>query len=563
VTPVIGALESLDEAEVRDVAWAVLEATAERRDPKPVARRALARLVKSPGLDDAGVEKLATEWLDRDGPLSLVREGGASSRGWFTAEEARDLVLASRDDGPNRALGKSVWRYLVRRGWAPTEARLAAWGWSPASGTLPNGQWIPPELLDKTPTRSEVRPEDGAAGDVDASAARAVLDESVRGLMLDRPFHLALLDAAHIIEDDTVATMAVGVTIAGDIALFYRPSFVLGLSPERRKGVLLHEVHHVIFDHLQPPPEIDGATAWTLACEVTANEWIPYDLPNPITIDELGLPPWESTRERYARLVRRKKLASEWSARLRGEARDRIVRPLAARPRAHDHYASGSRSATRALEAAAARAGAALDLETRRMLGVPGLAATEIVVPNGPTLAWNDLLRVLVRGLFVRTSTRAYPSRRLPDALGIAPGKRARRTRPVVMAVVDTSASISTGELAQISAELACLVRSHVRVACLQCDDVVRQREWLAIGSTLTRVHGRGGTDLRPPLSAAELRKVRPDLVLYFTDGHGPPPDAPPPNVDVLWILTGSSPRVPARFGRVVRMRPVLLTSQS
>jgi len=594
----LAALSEIPQAELRDAAWAVLEALAERRDPKPVARRALARLAKDRDLSDADAEALASLWLEHDGPLACVREEGVSSRGWFTAEQTRELVAAAREDGANRALAKSVWRYLVRHGWSPTDARLAAWGWSPESGTLPNGQWIPPEVLASSATRApnqvlsnelvdqvmgllahsqvralaRVREATGASleeaqallealaerkrtGADDASAARAAVDEAIRGLMLDRPFHWALLDAAHVVEDASVATMAVGITVAGNIALFYAPSFVLGLGLEQRKGVLLHEVHHVIFDHLHPPPEATSATAWTLACEVTANEWVPYELPNPITLDDVGLPPGESTRDRYARLVRRKKLAPDWGPKLRGAEKDRIVRTLAARPRSHDDYAVGPRSAKNALEAAAARVRDELDPETRRMLGAAELAALELGAIGRSTLAWHELLRILARGLVVRTSTRTYPSRRLPSKLGIAPGRRARRTRPVVMAVVDTSASMSTGELAQVSAELARLVRAHVRVACVQCDDTIRKREWLAEGAVLTRVHGRGGTDLRPPLSPAEIRKVRPDLVVYFTDGHGPAPSAAPRGVEVLWVLTGSSPRVPARFGRVVRMR--------
>ncbi len=563
-------LEGLDEAELLEAAWAVLEAVAERRDPRPIARRALARLGKGRGLDEASVERLATEWLDEEGPLALVREGGATAPGWFTVEEARELVTAA---GKDTRLSRGVWRYLVRRGWTPADARLAAWGWSPASGTLPNGQWIPPELLGPHPVSpgaaEHPRPDEEGGADVsegepearrEASAARAAVDEAIRGLMLDHPFHWALLDAAHVVEDRGVATMAVGVTVDGGIALFYSPSFVGGLSLERRMGVLLHEVHHVIFDHLKPAPDPMGTAAWILACEVTANEWVPYDLPHPITIQELNLPPMESTLTRYARLLRRKKLPSEWSARLRGVERDRILRPLAAEPRSHEHYAAGPRSAAQALEAAAARASAALDPRTRRMLSVPALATPEladlaIIRLGGQALAWDELLRVLARGFFVRTRTRAYPSRRLPELLGIAPGRRARRRSPVVMAVVDTSASMSTGELAQVSAELTRLVSAHVRVACLQCDDAIRTREWLAPGRPLTRVHGRGGTDLRPPLSHAELRKVRPDLVVYFTDGHGPAPAAAPPNVEVLWVLTGSAPRVPAPFGRVVLMR--------
>lgn len=590
------------EADLEDASWSVLEAQAERRDATPLARRALVRFAKDFHLSADVLEKLALRWLARGGPLAHVRRGGASAPGWFTVDQARELILASREDASSRALSRGVWRALVQHGWAPDAARLAAWGWSPESGTLPNGQWIPPELLGREEERrpsvsaslslelerellallahSQLRAlrrlrqatgcsleeaqlllgvlaERRRTGADARSDARVAIDDAIRGLMLDRPFHWALLDAAHVVEDETVPTMAVGVTTRGEIALFYAPDFVLRIEEGERKGVLLHEVHHVLFDHLHPPPDAaTNTTAWTLACEVTANEYVPYPLPEPITIDELDLPPGESTKVRFAKLARRKKLGAEWGARMRAVESDRILRPLDPNPTAHDDVALGPRNPRPALEAAAARAGSGLDEDTRRLLSVPGLAAFEDILPVGEsTLAWNELLRVLVRGLLVRTSTRTYPSRRFPHLLGVTPGKRARRERPVVMAVIDTSASMSSGELANVSAELGRLVREHVRVVCLQCDEEIRKREWLGADATVTRVHGRGGTDLRPPFADAEIRRARPDLVVYFTDGHGPAPEHAPVGVDVLWVLTGASARVPARFGRVARMR--------
>ena len=584
--------------EVREAAWAVLEALAERKDARPIARRAIARFAREAKLGGAELEALATRWTSR-GALAWVRaaEGGCATEGWFSPDQARELLAASREDQTSRALTRAVWRILVRHGWSPDKARLAAWGWSPESGTLPNGQWIPPELLAAGDARASALPPELArellallahsqlralrrlrqatgcsldeaqmllaalverrrTGADTASEARAVLDEAIAALMLDRPLHWALLDAAHLVEDTATETMAVGVTTQGEIALFYGPAFVLRISPEERKGVLLHEIHHVLFDHLHPAPEpAPNATAWTLACEVTANEYVPYPLPEPITIEELELPPGESTKARYERLKARKKVGPAWAMRARAMDRDRILRPLDASPRGRDDVTLGPRNVRAAIDSAAARVAGDIDRETRRMLGVPGLAVENVLPTGEATLAWNELLRVLVRGLLVRTPTRTYPSRRFPERLGVTPGRRARRERPVVMAVIDTSASMSTGELAQVSAELGRLAASHVRVACLQCDDRVRTREWLAIGAPITRVHGRGGTDLRPPFEEGELRRCRPDLVVYFTDGHGPAPDRGPASVQVLWVLTGSEARVPARFGRVVRMR--------
>ena len=61
----------------------------------------------------------------------------------------------------------------------------------------------------------------------------------------------------------------------------------------------------------------------------------------------------------------------------------------------------------------------------------------------------------------------------------------------------------------------------------------------------------RGGTDLRPPFAAGFLRKHRPSLVLYFTDGWGLAED--PPRMPVIWVLTPGG-QMPCKWGRTVQM---------
>ena len=61
-----------------------------------------------------------------------------------------------------------------------------------------------------------------------------------------------------------------------------------------------------------------------------------------------------------------------------------------------------------------------------------------------------------------------------------------------------------------------------------------------------------GGTDLRPPFEPEILCKLRPDVVVYFTDGCGPAPERPP-RMPVIWCLTPIGDP-PARWGHVVRM---------
>jgi predicted metal-dependent peptidase len=116
--------------------------------------------------------------------------------------------------------------------------------------------------------------------------------------------------------------------------------------------------------------------------------------------------------------------------------------------------------------------------------------------------------------------------------------------------VIDTSGSISSEILSRIDGELRRLARNH-SVLVVQCDAAVHSVE--EYRGSLTVVEGRGGTDLRPPFARAFLRKHRPDLVVYFTDGHGPAPTAKPA-VSVIWCLAANG-RDPAGWGRIVRMR--------
>jgi predicted metal-dependent peptidase len=67
---------------------------------------------------------------------------------------------------------------------------------------------------------------------------------------------------------------------------------------------------------------------------------------------------------------------------------------------------------------------------------------------------------------------------------------------------------------------------------------------------TLKEVWGRGGTDLRPPFDQRLLAKVKPDVIICFTDGCGPAPDRPP-RVPVIWCLTLGG-RKPTDWGREV-----------
>jgi predicted metal-dependent peptidase len=181
---------------------------------------------------------------------------------------------------------------------------------------------------------------------------------------------------------------------------------------------------------------------------------------------------------------------------------------------------------------------------------LPGGDVDSISPHRGGSVDWRLLLRryvgqvLEVRPIFTR------PPRRFPDMVGIIPGRGRRGSKPRVMAVIDTSASITPALLTLIDGELRLLAKHHA-VTIVECDAAIQR---VYPYRPLDVVWGRGGTDLRPPLQRAFLRQHRADLVVYFTDGHGPA-DEHRPVVPVIWCLVPGGKR-PAAWGKKIHIHP-------
>lgn len=161
---------------------------------------------------------------------------------------------------------------------------------------------------------------------------------------------------------------------------------------------------------------------------------------------------------------------------------------------------------------------------------------------------WQRLLRRYVGRQFAIRPNLTRPARRFPALVGIVPGRRRRASRPRIMAVIDTSGSITDDLLELISAELSKLARAY-DVTVVECDFVIHN---VYLYKPIRSVQGRGGTDLRPPFEPDFLRQCRPDLIVYFTDGHGPAPENSP-RIPMIWCLTPGGTR-PAAWGRIIQM---------
>jgi hypothetical protein len=358
-------------------------------------------------------------------------------------------------------------------------------------------------------------------------------------------------------------------------------------------GVLVHEIHHVLLGHiLTDPRAYPDRWALVMAQEVTVNEFVAEPLPaTPILLRHFpNLPPMESTPARYQRLAKTKARKLLIGANgvpialdVDGTAGDAPSPPsldgrLGAGPAPRKKTRGGSNSAAlvddhsvwaqaladqpraetairTAVHDAVIDLGAGAvpkELQTALIaMGIGKFGADgryELQRNATGTLPWVRLLRRYA-GQFLRVRPDfRRPPRKCPKLIGVLPGRSRQSNRPKVMAVIDTSGSITGELLEQISAELALMAMEYT-VTVVECDAVVHA---VYPYQPLKVVNGRGGTDLRPPLEAAFLTKHRPDLAVYFTDGLGPA-HVRAPRVPVVWCLTpDGSP--PAEWGRIIRM---------
>lgn len=343
------------------------------------------------------------------------------------------------------------------------------------------------------------------------------------------PYYAAVLARIVPVADPSVDSM--GVSFEGQRFYLHVNVEYFLRAPQYVKGILLHEVHHVVLGHLTHPKffAVEHPPLMELAKEMSANEFIEEPLPNPITIamfESLGVRRGQSTMNRYEKLVAARDSGKHAG---RGDFVD-------------SHPWRGKRAPPGGVEITkqvidSAREQVPVESDRPLLAGRdPGRLLEELVGVHGPaeiTIDWRAALSSFVAHARTPVHTWARPSRRFPSRIGEIPGRIwAPRPvlRPSLLVAIDTSMSMSDRELSEIAKQLQ-RVSEHARITVAECD--VEVTRVYPFEGALSSVKGRGGTDLRPPF---ELLPGHDGLV-YFTDGQGKYPSEPP-RVPVLWVLT-------------------------
>ena len=167
-----------------------------------------------------------------------------------------------------------------------------------------------------------------------------------------------------------------------------------------------------------------------------------------------------------------------------------------------------------------------------------------------PKVRWQDKLRRVIRGAVSNRAgmldyTYSRPSRR-QSAVGYGYGRpilpAMSAPTPALVVAVDTSGSMNSNDLARaVSETKGILTQTAADVHLLSCDAEVhgpprKVRTWKEVQNALK---GGGGTAFGPIFEAARKIPERPTICVVLTDGGGPAPATPPPNMTVIWVLIG------------------------
>lgn len=408
-------------------------------------------------------------------------------------------------------------------------------------------------------------PATASAPDKPPARTRSELEAWLEGFLRDPgfleayPYYAAILAKLTPVADSSVGRMAVSLHDGRFYLHVNVDSFMA--EPHFLRGVLLHEVHHIVLGHLTHPKfsECEEPELMDLAVEMSANENIEEALPPAVTwraYSSIGMRAGQSTTERYAIFLRHLQGKGSRPKPQQGEQGSGTTddHRYLARGRAEP----GSVAQTALLVQRAVEDARGEETEedrqereeeeekgnaSRRHLvagRTPGSLVEELFdvtrEPEEP-MDWRAALAMFVARARSPVHTWSRPSRRFPSRIFEVPGRSwaPRRTeQPRLLVAIDTSLSMTKYELEEIARNLALLSdRAHVTIA--ECD--VSVARVYPFGGKIENVVGRGGTDLRPVFAPALLGANDVDGVIYFTDGDGPHPKEPPP-VPTLWVLT-------------------------
>lgn len=173
----------------------------------------------------------------------------------------------------------------------------------------------------------------------------------------------------------------------------------------------------------------------------------------------------------------------------------------------------------------------------------------DIALYKAEQVNWKKALKI-----FVASSQKTYLKNtisRVSKRYGTTPGIKIKR-RSKLCVVIDTSGSLSDSELTEYFHEIFHIWKQNVEIMIVECD-VEIQRTYEYKGKMPKFAQGRGGTSFNAPISYNN-DDFKGDALIYFTDGMAESPKVKS-RVPIFWLIYNKKELTNELDGRVVFMR--------
>ena len=366
-------------------------------------------------------------------------------------------------------------------------------------------------------------------------------------MMLDTPFFGHIIMQLEPVEKENMRPPTMG---TDGFHLYYHPEFVAQIPDEHLKGVLAHEVGHLMLMHLTRRQSREKMR-WNCSCDFAVNDLIKKDGMFELPENILYNPNFTDK-------------TAEW---IYNQLPETQVIEITLTLDSHEDWKNGNgdggegSSQGEGEEGEGALTGnegleqriremVAQSANQARMKGkLPGHLKELIDGVLQPKLDWKTILQDMVVSCAKSDFTMCPPNKKHLYRGFILPGITGMEIN--IACIIDTSGSISSSEMNSFLAEVKgiCDAYQEYTIYLFTCDTMVHQRWELRPFDLLPNLlEGRGGTDFREALKEAEQLPVT--SIIYLTDGEGSYPDKEP-MIPVIWVST-TDYKYP--WGQVIRL---------
>lgn len=350
--------------------------------------------------------------------------------------------------------------------------------------------------------------------------------------------------------------MEIPTACTNGIYIKFNPYFFLALSPDLRLTVLVHEIWHIAYMHIERMQGLHHMFANMAADYVINNDMksqgFRFDSP---VVEPLLDPQYNgmSFEQVYDLLIKQFPPLPSGSSGSEGECQNQIAKQVMDAAGGMDIDPDGlspdevQEIITKVLQAA----------QTSKMSGEHGVIPGEIeqIIENflNPILPWEDLLQNFFNEMCNSDYSYRRPSRRHQDEI-VMPTLLSDGNLEIINYYIDVSGSISDAMLLRFNSEIAYIKTAYEPevINIIQFDTRITKEdifEDMDSFNTIT-IYGRGGTELEPVRE--HIIKHKPNAAVIFSDLYCNPMISDP-GVPIVWCVFNNPVATP-EFGTTIHV---------